>query len=104
MVTNEIRSIAQRLEQSVSPQKIYLFGSFARGEEQLDSDYDFYLVMPDSVSDTLSVSQNAYLSLRGMKRRPVDIVVGSASAFEERKKRKTLENIIDREGIVLYEK
>ena len=104
MVTAEIRSIAERLEQSVNPQKIYLFGSFARGDERDDSDYDFYLVMPDTVTDRLAVSQNAYRSLRGLKRRSVDIVVGSVSGFKERKNRETLENIIAREGVVLYEK
>ena len=77
MVTNEIRLIADRLKKSVEPQKIYLFGSFARGEERADSDYDFCLVMPDSISDKIAVSQNAYRSLRGLKRRSVDIVVGS---------------------------
>ena len=100
MITNEIRCIAEQLQKSVNPQKIYLFGSFARNEEQTDSDYDFYLVMSDSVTDRLSVSQKAYRSLRGLKRRSVDIVVG----FEERKTRKTLENIVHREGLVLYEK
>ena len=104
MVTSEIKAIAQRLESSVNPQKIYLFGSFARGDERSDSDYDFYLVMPDSVTDRIAVSQNAYCSLRGLKRRPVDIVVGSVSGFEERKNRKTLENIVSKEGILLYEK
>ncbi|MBQ6567804.1 MAG: nucleotidyltransferase domain-containing protein [Treponema sp.] len=104
MVTNEIRCIAKRLEQSVNPHKIYLFGSFARNEERADSDYDFYLVMADSVTDRLLVSQTAYRSLRGMKRRSVDIVVGSVSGFEERKNRKPLESVIDREGVVLYEK
>lgn len=104
MVTNEIRDISTRLEQSVNPQKIYLFGSFARNEERADSDYDFYLVMADSVTDRLAVSQNAYRSLRGLKRRSVDIVVGSETGFEERKKRKTLESIVDREGVLLYEK
>lgn len=104
MITNEIRAIAERLQKSVNPQKIYLFGSFARNEEKDDSDYDFYLVMSDSTTDRLSVSQKAYRSLRGLKRRSVDIVVGSVSGFEERRTRKTLENIVDREGVVLYEK
>jgi predicted nucleotidyltransferase len=104
MITAEIQSIAERLKQSVNPQRIYLFGSFARGDEREDSDYDFYLVMPDAVKDRVAVSQIAYRSLRGLKRRPVDIVVGSVSGFAERKDRKTLENIIAREGIVLYEK
>ncbi len=103
MITNEIRAIAERLQKSVNPQKIYLFGSFARNEEKDDSDYDFYLVMSDSITDRLSVSQKAYRSLRGLKRRSVDIVVGSVSGFEERRTRKTLENIVDREGVVLYE-
>ena len=66
--------------------------------------YQVNLVMSDSVTDRLSVSQNAYRSLRGLKRRSVDIVIGSVSGFEERKTRKTLENIIDREGVILYEK
>lgn len=104
MVTDEIRTIANRIEQSVNPQKIYLFGSFARNEEREDSDYDFYLVMSDSVTDRLSVSQNAYKSLRGLKRRSVDIIVGSVSGFEERKHRKTLEETVNREGVLLYEK
>ena len=104
MITNEIRAIAERLQKSVNPQKISLFGSFARNEEKDDSDYDFYLVMSDSITDRLSVSQKAYRSLRGLKRRSVDIVVGSVSGFEERRTRKTLENIVDREGVVLYEK
>ena len=104
MITNEIHAIAERLQKSVNPQKIYLFGSFARNEEKDDSDYDFYLVMSDSVTDKLAVSQKAYCSLRGLKRRSVDIVIGSVSGFEERKTRKTLENIIDREGVILYEK
>ena len=104
MITNEIRAIAERLQKSVNPQKIYLFGSFARNEEKDDSDYDFYLVMSDSITDRLSVSQKAYRSLRGLKRRSVDIVVGSVSGFEERRTRKTLENIVDREGVILYEK
>ncbi len=104
MITNEIRAIAERLQKSVNPQKIYLFGSFARNEEKDDSDYDFYLVMSDSITDRLSVSQKAYRSLRGLKRRSVDIVVGSVSGFEERRTRKTLENIVDHEGVVLYEK
>ena len=34
MITEEIRAIAERLEQSVNPQKIYLFGSYARNEER----------------------------------------------------------------------
>ena len=104
MVTAEIRSIAERLGESLNPEIIYLFGSFARNEEREDSDYDFYIVMADPNTDKILVSQNAYSVLRGIKRRSVDIVVGTVSGFKERKSRKTLENIIANEGIIVYEK
>lgn len=104
MITAEIQSIVQRLGESINPEKIYLFGSFARDEERENSDYDFYIVMGDQHTDKILVSQNAYTSLRGLKRRSVDIVVGTVSSFNERKSRKTLENIIANEGIIVYEK
>ena len=104
MITNEIKAIVSRLQQSTSPLRIYLFGSFARGEERSDSDYDFYIVVPDYVKDRIAVSQTAYRSLHGVRHRPVDIVVGSESGFETRKSRPTLEKIVATEGVVLYER
>ncbi|MBP5706409.1 MAG: nucleotidyltransferase domain-containing protein [Spirochaetales bacterium] len=104
MVTEEIKMLAERIRDSVHPDKIYLFGSFARNEERADSDYDFYIVVPDNTPDRSIVSQQAYLSLRGLKRRPVDIVVGSESGFAERKKCQTIEQTIATEGVLLYAK
>ena len=104
MVTEEIKMLAERIRDAVHPDKIYLFGSFARNEERADSDYDFYIVVPDSTPDRSIVSQQAYLSMRGMKRRPVDIVVGSVSGFARRRLQQTLEQTVEDEGVVLYEK
>ena len=104
MITAEIRSIVECLKDKINPQRIYLFGSFARDEEREDSDYDFYLVMDDAVTNRITVAQDAYKSLQGLKRRSVDIVVGTVSSFNERKTRKTLESIVDREGVIVYEK
>ena len=104
MVTSEIRSIAERLEQSVKPQKIYLFGSFARNEEQADSDYDFYLVMSDDAGNEIQLEQKAYRALRGIRKTPVDIVIGHESAFERLKNQPTIEREVARDGVLLYEK
>ena len=69
-----------------------------------DSDYDFYIVVPDDAGNKLELSQKAYKSLRGIRRRPVDIVVGYESSFDERSKENTLEKVVKQEGVLLYEK
>ena len=103
MINEEIRAIAERIRQKLSPKKIYLFGSFARGDARKYSDYDFYVVMPDGSGNPIELCQNAYCSLIGLERqRGADIIVGHESAFAERKNRPTIEREVDREGILLY--
>src|SRR6202044_82100 len=47
--------VARRLVETCHPDRIYLFGSAARGEAGVDSDYDFLLVVPDDTPrDVLS--------------------------------------------------
>lgn len=41
----EITSIVKRFVETLNPNKVYLFGSFARGTENKESDYDFYIIM-----------------------------------------------------------
>lgn len=103
MINEEIRAIADRIRENLSPKKIYLFGSFARGDTQKHSDYDFYVVMPDGSGNPIELCQHAYCSLLGLKRqRGADIIVGHESAFAERKNRPTIEREVAREGILLY--
>ena len=68
----EIENIVKQFIQTLNPLKIYLFGSFARGEENSSSDYDFYIIMQNNYIVTNETTANAYLSLKGLKRRPVD--------------------------------
>lgn len=103
LINEEIRAIVERIRQNLSPKKIYLFGSFARGDAGKYSDYDFYVVMPDGSGNPLELCQDAYCSLIGLERkRGADIIVGHESAFAERKSRPTIEREVDREGILLY--
>lgn len=69
------------------PKRIYLFGSFTKGTYNEDSGYDFYIVVPDDAGNQIELSQKAYKSLRGIRKRPVDIVVGYESSFDERAKK-----------------
>ena len=56
----------------------------------MDSDYDFYVVVPDDAGNKIEL--------------PVDIVVGYESSFDERAKKNTLEKVVKQEGVLLYEK
>ena len=102
MVNQEINEIKERICSTVMPKRIYLFGSFAKDTYNDDSDYDFYVVVPDNAGDQIELSQKAYKSLRGIRKRPVDIVVGYETSFDQRAKANTLEKVVKQEGILLY--
>ena len=47
----EIQTIKDRFIEQLKTISIYLFGSFAKGNNREDSDLDFYIVMPDNSGD-----------------------------------------------------
>lgn len=102
MVNNEINAIKETICAAVTPRRVYLFGSFAKDAYNDDSDYDFYIVVPDDAGDKTELEQRVYKSLRGIRKRPVDIVVGYESSFERRAQENTLEKVVKQEGILLY--
>lgn len=102
MINSEITAIKERICGALLPKRVYLFGSFAKDTYTDDSDYDFYVVVSDDAGDKIELSQKAYKSLRGIRKRPVDIVVGHETSFDERARGNTLEKIVKKEGILLY--
>lgn len=104
MINEEILRIKDILLETIKPNQIYLFGSFANGSFNDQSDYDFYLTVSDTAGDIVHLSQKAYKSLRGIRKRPVDIIINYQSSFQKRKKAPTLERTVSEEGILLYEK
>ena len=100
-----IQELTREFINKVDPLKIVLFGSFAKGSYTEDSDYDFYLVVDDD-RNIAEATREAYRASIYLKNRPVDIVVGTNSRFE-RKRRASYSQMIEREveqyGILLYE-
>ena len=45
----------------------------------------------------------AYAACSEIKRRPVDIIVGTKSSFDARKQRPTIEKEVFHKGVLLYE-
>ena len=102
---DNIRELTQCFVKHVNPLKVYIFGSFANGTYTDESDYDFYIVIEDgrNVSDAMD---EAYNSIMYVKKRPVDIVVGTNSRFEQKGKSKhslMVEGEVQRNGILLYD-
>ena len=104
MLTEEAKLINEHLKEVMNPNRIYLFGSYAKNTQNMDSDYDFYIVMPDDSGNEILLEQKAYRSLRGIRKTPVDIVVGHESSFEQLKNLPTLEREVFQDGVILYEK
>jgi len=93
------------ISKAILAEKIYLFGSFANGTPRADSDYDFFVVVPDGGPRPLEVIQTARKSLSKANRQTsVDILADYHSRFNDRSRLNTLERKIVNEGIVLYER
>lgn len=102
MPMNEIEELNKQFIEELSPIKVYLFGSFANGTNTQDSDFDFYIVVRDDISDLAEATAQAYQAIRRIKQRPVDIIVGTESRFEERKEVPSVENEVYQKGVLLY--
>ncbi len=102
MPMNEIEELKQKFIEKLTPKKIYLFGSYAEGKQKEDSDFDFYIVVDDEAANVRELTTEAYRSIRSIKQRPVDIIVGTSQRFEERKTVPSIEYEVARKGILLY--
>lgn len=52
-VPEPLKPLVSRIVRDAAPLDIWLFGSRARGEAVIDSDWDLLVVLPDDADDTL---------------------------------------------------
>lgn len=103
MPNDEIYALKDCFVKALNPVSVYLFGSYASGTPDEDSDFDFYIVVDDSHTDTIDLMARAYSACSEIKQHPVDILVGTQSSFDARKSRPTIENEVYRKGVLLYD-
>jgi uncharacterized protein len=97
-----LAEVVRRLVAAYQPERIYLFGSKARGDAGPDSDYDLLLVVPDDSPPERRDSGLAYRVLWGA-RAAVDALVCTSGWFNARTHLKaSLPGTILREGRLLY--
>lgn len=82
MISEEtIKKAIQLLVEAADPVRIYLFGSYARGDARETSDLDF-LVIETELKGRRKEMVRLHDAIRPM-RIPVDILVASESSFNE---------------------
>lgn len=99
---NELEIIKQTIMNAVEVDTIYIFGSYAYGTPSGDSDYDLYVVIPDGGIRSIEAMQIIGGAIYNEQKKPIDILVSSASDFHRRKMLPTMEKIVARDGVMLY--
>jgi predicted nucleotidyltransferase len=97
-----LAEVVRRLADAYRPERIYLFGSHARGEASPDSDYDLLVVVSDSALPEQRRSALAYQVLWGTGI-ATDVLVWTHEAFYSRLHlRASLPSSVIAEGKLLY--
>lgn len=97
-----LSEVVRRLVGAYQPERIYLFGSVARGDATSDSDYDLMVIVPDDARPERLRSRLAYEVLRGTGI-AADVLVCTRSYFERRRSlRASLPGTVLREGRLLH--
>ncbi len=102
-IQEKIDEMVRRIVKRVHPEKIILFGSYARGSATIDSDADILVVMPVKGSKRKRAT-DIDLALVGVDL-PVDVIVVTPEELEQNRNRiGTIIYPALREGKVLYER
>ncbi len=97
-----LAEVVRRLVEAYKPERIYLFGSKARGDAGPDSDYDLMIIVPDDALPERRRSRLAYEVLWGTGT-AADVLVWTVGQFESRLHlRASLPATVIREGKLLY--
>lgn len=97
-----IQEAVRRMIRYFNPERVYLFGSAARGDARPSSDVDFLVVLPDSAPKE-HLFGGVYRQLAGLTV-PIDVVAMRRRDFEARKDwLMSLPAIALREGKLLYD-
>ena len=101
-VQRELDLIKDSILKTVPAEAIYLFGSYAYGTPNEDSDFDIYVVVPDNANDLSEIKADIRMRLWRKKSKSLDLLIGRSSVFNKRKEGPTLEKIIARDGVRVY--
>ena len=99
---SKIQEAVRRLAETYNPLTIYLFGSYAWGTPNEDSDLDFLVVLDDDVKLNLALQIKGKYALKNIDV-STDIILNHQLFFKERAEHpSTLQHKIIKEGKLVY--
>jgi len=102
-VRHYLDEISRIIADTVPVESIYLFGSYAYGTANKDSDLDLYVVFKDEMQmRELDAIRSIRMAIYPVKNMPMDILGLKSNRFNDMKAFATLERKIVREGVKLY--
>jgi len=97
-----LSEVVRLLVQELHPERVYLFGSRARGDARVDSDYDVLLLVRERTGEGTEMESRAYGELWGVHW-PVDIVILTEAYYDWMLgAAASLPSTVKREGRLLY--
>ena len=101
-----IDTIKSTLVDALNPVRIVIFGSYATGEADEDSDVDIFVVVGNDQSASRETSVKARRALRNAIKGaglPFDLLLETQKDFERAKSIKwSLESDVEQKGMVIY--
>ncbi|MDD2433460.1 MAG: nucleotidyltransferase domain-containing protein [Clostridia bacterium] len=103
-IKQEVNEVVKQINAVTSVQKIYLFGSYAYGKADHNSDLDLCIITNDNNVRKRDLIRSIRKSISKVATKPIDILVYNQEDFLERAKvNSTLEHKITNEGVSVYE-
>lgn len=97
-----IERIVAAVRRAVDTVAVYIFGSFARGDQKVDSDIDIYVVTPDAAENRHDAVVKIGVELFGLGVAR-DVLAGSPEQFAQKAAiLGSVESDVRREGVLIY--
>jgi predicted nucleotidyltransferase len=103
-IKDDLETLKEIILEKVPTDQIWLFGSYAYGTPNKNSDIDIYIVMKDDAQMREWDAMDAvnYERIFRRTKKPVDILAIKRSRFDYRAEKFSMENKIKREGVKIY--
>ena len=101
-IQKDLDSIVREINNLLPEAKVYLFGSYASGTQQEDSDLDLCVVVPRLHDRRMEIVYNIRCAIDDLTKLPMDILLYTTDEFERNSRlRPTLQYTISQKGVLL---
>ncbi len=98
-----LAKIIEAITGAMDAERIYVFGSYARGDQGSESDIDLYAIVPSGTKQELIVEEIEARRALMRLHMPIDLLVATRDAFDLwAESFWTVEAAVKQEGVLIY--